>query len=139
VRGPRMKEVFMTLVPPRILIAEDNRVMSEVMRFNLQRAGFEVEAVSNGRRAWERLQQEPFSILLTDHQMPEMAGDELCRNLRQSTLNQDIPVIMISAKGYELDVEMLHSELRITKVLFKPFSPRQIVESVSQILHAIEA
>jgi CheY-like chemotaxis protein len=129
----------MTLVPARILIAEDNRVMSEVMRFNLQRAGFEVETVLNGRRAWERLQEQPYSILLTDHQMPEMAGDELCRQLRQSSLNQDIPVIMISAKGYELDVDMLYSELRISKILFKPFSPRQIVECVSQILHAIEA
>ena len=78
--------------------------MSGVMRFNLQKAGFEVEVAENGRIAAEWLMAEPFDLLLTDFQMPEMDGDELCRRLRECPLNDEIPIIMVSAKGFELDI-----------------------------------
>lgn len=121
----------------RILIAEDSCVMSGVMRFNLQKAGFEVEVAENGRIAAERLLAEPFDLLLTDFQMPEMDGDELCRRLRECPLNDEIPIIMVSAKGFELDIPSLQAELGIVEVIYKPFSPRQIVETVNQVLSVV--
>ncbi|WP_417849084.1 response regulator [Thalassoglobus sp.] len=118
----------------RVLIAEDSRVMAKVMQLNLARAGFEAEVAENGLLAWERLCEEPFDLLLTDFQMPEMEGDELCRLLRQCPLNADIPVILVSAKGFEIDVPGLKREVGIAAVIYKPFSPRQIVETVKRTL-----
>lgn len=131
----RLRDRTMEEFKPRILIAEDSRVMADVMRFNLLRAGYEVEAVGNGRLAWERLEEQPYDLLITDFQMPEMEGDELCRLLRQCPLNQEIPVILVSAKGYEIDTPALQAELGISEVIFKPFSPRQIIETVARILY----
>lgn len=121
----------------RILIAEDSRVMSGVMRFNLERAGYEVDAVLNGRLASERLLVEPYDLLITDFQMPEMEGDELCRFLRQCPLNDEIPVIMVSSKAFELDIPALQRELGIAEVIYKPFSPRQIIDTVTQVLAGV--
>ncbi|QDT33658.1 response regulator [Thalassoglobus polymorphus] len=118
----------------RVLIAEDSRVMAKVMQLNLARAGFEAEVAENGLLAWERLCEEPFDLLLTDFQMPEMEGDELCRLLRQCALNADIPVILVSAKGFEIDIPGLKREVGIADVIYKPFSPRQIVETVKRTL-----
>lgn len=118
----------------RVLIAEDSRVIADVIRFNLSRAGYEVETVANGGLAWERLLAAPFDLLITDFQMPELDGDELCRRLRLCPLNDEIPVILISAKGFELDLPAIQIELGIAEVLYKPFSPRQIVDLVRQTL-----
>lgn len=118
----------------RVLIAEDSRVISDVLRLNLNRAGFSTETALNGRLAWERLLAEPFDLLITDFQMPEIEGDELCRLLRQCPLNDEIPVILVSSKGFELDLETLQSELEISELVYKPFSPRQIVETVKRVL-----
>lgn len=111
--------------------------MSGVIEFNLVRAGYETVAVVNGRLAWERLLAEPYDLLITDLQMPEMDGDELCRNLRQCPLNDEIPVIMVSSKGFEMDIPAMQLELGISEVIYKPFSPRQIVESVSHVLSTV--
>ena len=118
----------------RVLIAEDSRVISDVIRLNLNRAGFETEAAANGRLAWERLLSEQFDLLITDFQMPEIEGDELCRLLRQCPLNNNIPVILVSSKGFELDFETLQNELGISELVLKPFSPRQIVETANRVL-----
>jgi two-component system alkaline phosphatase synthesis response regulator PhoP len=118
----------------RVLIAEDSRVISDVMRLSLNRAGFVTEAALNGRLAWERLLSERFDLLITDFQMPEIEGDELCRLLRQCPVNDDIPVILVSSKGFELDLETLQNELGIAELVYKPFSPRKIVETVTSVL-----
>ena len=118
----------------RVLIAEDNRVMSDVVCFNLERSGISVEAVYDGRKALRRLQETHFDALLSDYQMPEMDGVELCRSVRKSGPNQDIPIVMISAKGYELDISQLTNELRLSRIIYKPFSPRQVIEAVQRVL-----
>lgn len=123
--------------PQRVLVAEDSAVISNVIKMNLEKAGFEVEVAENGKIAAERLDAEPFDLLLTDYQMPEMDGDELCRRLRQSPLNDEIPIIMVSAKGFELDVPALTAELGIAKFVYKPFSPRNIIQTVNQVLATV--
>lgn len=124
----------MTAPKTRVLIAEDNRIMSDVLRFNLERNGFDVVAALNGRLALERLEQQEFDILLSDYQMPELDGEQLCRAARRTPLNSAIPIIMISAKGYELNVARLKQELGLSAVLYKPFSPRQVAETITSVL-----
>lgn len=112
---------------PRILVAEDNRVLADVLRFNLQRAGFAVTVALNGTIAIAHLQQEVFDLLITDFQMPGVNGEQLCQFVREELKLDQLPILMCSAKGLELDIESLKSEYGVSQVIDKPFSMRQIV------------
>ena len=118
----------------KVLVVEDNRAMAKVLAFNLQRAGFDADVALSPRDAWELLSSKKFDFISTDHQMPEMSGEEFVRCLRADERYTDIPVLMCSAKRYELDTEGLMKELGIIRFLFKPFSPQEIVEIVRTTL-----
>ena len=118
----------------RVLVVEDNQVMADVIRFNLERAGFSVSVASDGHEALQFIQTQRFDFVITDYQMPQMSGDEFCRRLRQHQWHAEVPVLMCSAKGLELDMQSLQEELRIDKILFKPFSPRELVDFVRATL-----
>jgi CheY-like chemotaxis protein len=119
--------------PGRILIAEDNRILADVMRFNLQKVGFEVIAVENGTVAVEQLKTQAFDLLITDYQMPGLDGEQLCKVVRQDLKLEHMPIVMCSAKGFEINIEQLKSNYGVSKVIFKPFSLREVVE-ISQSL-----
>jgi CheY-like chemotaxis protein len=114
----------------RILLAEDNVVMARVLSFNLSRAGFDVHVCQNGRLALEAAQAESFALIITDYQMPEMNGEDLCRQIRQRPEYHHTPVILCSAKGFEIDAERMKAELGITSVIYKPFSPDHVIQLV---------
>lgn len=120
-----------------ILVAEDNAALASVVRFNLQRAGFQVTVARNGRIAWEALQMETFDLIVTDQQMPEMSGCELCQRLRTLDEYRETPVIMLTAKGMELELPRLKIELGIAATFLKPFSPKEIVRAVEEQLEAV--
>ena len=124
----------MDVAGKRVLVAEDNRVMSDVIRFNLQRTGAVVTVAATGSKALEMLLREDFDALLSDYQMPGLNGEELCRSVRQCGRNEQIPIVMISAKGYEIDKPRLQAELGLTRFLHKPFSARQMVDVVQEAL-----
>jgi CheY-like chemotaxis protein len=117
-----------------ILIVDDNRIMADVVRFNLERSGYTVTVAENGRVAADLVQIKQFDFIITDYQMPEMNGEVFCRFLRQNARHANVPVLMCSAKGLELDTNRLKDELGISEILFKPFSLRQIVEIVRTAL-----
>jgi len=123
-------------MPGRILIAEDDRVLSEIVRFSLDRAGYEVVVAHDGSTALQEVQQNRFDLIISDYQMPRLNGEELCRRVREDSANRETPIIFCSAKGYEVYTEQLTSELQLSAVFFKPFSPRELVESVSNTLNA---
>lgn len=120
-----------------ILVAEDNAALASVVRFNLERAGFQVIVANNGLQAWEKLQHDPIDLLVTDQQMPEMTGAELCETLRSVPDFAELPVIMLTAKGMELELPRLRDELKITATFLKPFSPKEIVKAVEDCLAAV--
>ncbi len=62
----------------RILVADDNAALALVVRFHLEQAGFQVTVARNGKEAWKLLQSQAFDLLVTDQQMPELSGCELC-------------------------------------------------------------
>ena len=66
----------------RILIAEDNATIAKILRFTLRKHGYEVEVAANGIEAWDRVQNEQFDLIITDHRMPKMTGIEFCLRLR---------------------------------------------------------
>jgi CheY-like chemotaxis protein len=116
----------------RVLVVEDNRVMADVMRFNFNRAGFSTTMALNGRIAWDLLQTETFQLLVTDFQMPEMDGGELCRRIRAESRFDGLPIILLTAKGMEIDRDRLSRELGLSLILYKPFSPRQLVAAAEE-------
>lgn len=120
-----------------ILVAEDNAALASVVRFNLERAGFQVTVAHNGRAAWEAVQDETFDLVITDQQMPEMTGCEFCAKFRSVDRFRDTPVIMLTAKGMELELPKLKAELGIAATFLKPFSPREIVAAVEDELELV--
>jgi len=120
-----------------ILVAEDNAALASVVRFSLHRAGFQVTVAHNGRAAWEAVQEEAFDLIVTDQQMPEMTGCEFCAKLRTLDQYRDTPVIMLTAKGMELELPRLKAELGIAATFLKPFSPKEIVKAVEFHLEAV--
>lgn len=118
----------------RILIAEDDTVLADILRFNLQQAGFEVVVANDGLSAANHVRSEPFDLVVSDHQMPGMTGYELCKLVRQESPNPGAAIYFCSAKGYELDTEKIAAELDIARLVVKPFSPRELVESIRETL-----
>jgi CheY-like chemotaxis protein len=121
----------------RILVAEDNAAMASVVQFNLERAGFFVTVAHDGLTAWEFLQEESFDLLLTDQQMPGMTGCQLCEHVRAVAALADMPVILLTAKGLELELPRIRDELKITATFLKPFSPKEVVKAVEDCLAAV--
>jgi DNA-binding response OmpR family regulator len=117
----------------RILVAEDNRVLADVLRFNLQRAGFQVVVASNGQLAIEQLKQAAFDLLITDYQMPVVDGEELCRTIRLQLHIDQMPILVCSAKGYEVDNARLTAQYSVSKIILKPFSMREIVSLTEEL------
>ena len=118
-------------------MVEDNAALARVVQFNLERAGFEVVVTNNGRQAFTALQGEAsFDLVVTDQQMPVMTGVELCQQMRACERFAHTPVIMLTAKGLELELSQLQRELGISLVLPKPFSPHGLVEAIQELLSA---
>lgn len=117
-----------------ILVADDNLAMLGVIRFNLEAAGFQVTGVNCGPVAWKLLGEQDFDLVLVDFQMPEMTGGELSRRMRNDPRLARVPLILLTAKGFELDVDYFKSVLSVSDIIFKPFSPRELVRRVTECL-----
>lgn len=118
----------------RALIVDDNLALARVMQFALDRAGFDTQTARNGQLALEIAEQSLFDVVVTDHQMPEMTGVELCRELRKLPHYKDCPVFLLTAKGLELELPRLREELGVSGVFSKPFSPAAVVKAVEDVL-----
>ena len=114
----------------RILLAEDNVTFAKVLCFALEAKGFSVQAARNGRAALEFAQQDVFDVVITDHNMPEMNGADLCRHLRADGRYNQTPLIMMSAFCRDLDWAKLHNELQLSVFFAKPFSPTDLIKQV---------
>ncbi|MCA9217120.1 MAG: response regulator [Planctomycetales bacterium] len=123
----------------KILIAEDNAALSNVLRFHLTRVGHDVTVAPNGKIALDAFQQQTFDLLITDHQMPKMTGIELCENIRATNNAFHGPILLLTAKRLELDIESLVDNLDISRVFSKPFSPTEIAAVVDELLESSNA
>jgi two-component system alkaline phosphatase synthesis response regulator PhoP len=119
---------------PRILLCDDEIHITRAAHMKLSRAGFDVEMASDGQAGWEAIQRQMPSLLVTDFQMPRLDGLELCRRLREYPPTRELPVILLTAKGYEYDWDQISRELSLTKVIAKPFSPRELLQTVQETL-----
>lgn len=123
----------------KILIVDDNVALARVIQFAMDGAGFETVTASNGRIAFDLAKESPFDMVITDQQMPEMTGSELCRNLRELPEYKACPIILLTAKGLELELPRLQREFEIDATFSKPFSPSALVKTVNELLAAAVA
>jgi DNA-binding response OmpR family regulator len=117
-----------------ILLADDEAHILRAAEIKFKRNGFEVRCASDGEEAWSLIQEHRPDILITDCQMPRLDGLSLARRIRATPSVASLPIVMLTAKGYELRSENVQEELRLEAVLAKPFSPRDLVARVEAIL-----
>jgi DNA-binding response OmpR family regulator len=120
----------------RILVAEDERDIRELIGFTLRFAGFEVVLVENGVEAMERATVEQPDMILLDVRMPKMSGYDVCRNLKADPVTCDIPIVFLSAKGQEREIEQ-GLDSGALEYIVKPFAPDELINQVRDILQRV--
>ena len=117
----------------KILIAEDERDIRDLIQFTLTFAGHEVVTSINGEEALQAAALEQPDLILMDVRMPRMSGYEACQKLKADPVLGKIPVVFLSAKGQESEVQ---TGLRAGAVeyILKPFSPDYLIERVAAII-----
>ncbi len=117
----------------KILIAEDERDIRDLVAFTLRFAGYEVFAASNGEEALDMASKVNPDIILMDVRMPRMTGYEACRAMKADPDLKDIPVVFLSAKGQESEIQQ-GLDAGAEAYLLKPFAPDQLTSRVKEIL-----
>lgn len=117
----------------KILIAEDERDIRDLVAFTLRFAGHEVFTASNGEEAVDMAPKVNPDIILMDVRMPRMTGYEACKVMKQNPDLKDIPVVFLSAKGQEAEIQQ-GLEAGAEEYLLKPFAPDQLTSHVKAIL-----
>ena len=116
-----------------ILVADDETHILNVVSLKLRNAGFNVITARDGQEALEMAQQNHPDLLITDYHMPQLSGLELCQRLKQDNGTSNIPAIMLTARGYHLEPHDTEQS-GILRMLSKPFSPRQLLSTVNEVL-----
>src|SRR5688572_24557276 len=116
-----------------ILVADDESHILHVVSLKLRNAGFRVLTARDGAEALEIAQQQHPDLLITDYHMPQLSGLELCQRMKQDERTSDIPAIMLTARGYHLEPRDTEQS-GILRMLSKPFSPRQLLTTVNEVL-----
>lgn len=116
-----------------ILVVEDDLHISKLVRYNLEKSGFKCSLSISGEDALEVLDREPVDLIILDLMLPKMDGLSVCREIRQDKRLKDIPIIILTAKGEEVD-RLIGFELGADDYIVKPFSPRELVLRVKAIL-----
>jgi CheY-like chemotaxis protein len=122
----------------KILIAEDERDIRDLIAFTLRFAGYEVLTANNGEEAVAMTQKELPDLVLTDVRMPKMTGYEACKQIKADPHTQHIPVVFLSAKGQEAEVQS-GLAAGADEYLLKPFAPDQLTRKVAEILSKAKA
>jgi two-component system phosphate regulon response regulator PhoB len=117
----------------RILVVDDEPDLLELVRFNLSQAGFEVETAADGRQGLEAIRQRPPDLLILDLMLPDLPGMDVCREIRADPELRRLPIIMLTARGEELD-RVVGFELGADDYVTKPFSPRELTLRVQAVL-----
>jgi two-component system alkaline phosphatase synthesis response regulator PhoP len=118
----------------KILIAEDERDILELIQFTLQYGGYEVIPVSNGSEAWEMTKRELPNLALLDVRMPGMSGYEVCKQIKSNRDTKHIPVVFLSAKGQESEIKNGYDSGAVDYIL-KPFAPDQLLNRLLEVLN----
>ena len=116
-----------------ILVVDDEPDILELIRLNLSQAGYRIETAMTGSEALGLLERSAPDLVVLDLMLPDMSGTEVCRQIRNRPRSSAIPVVMLTAKGEEID-RVIGFEVGADDYVTKPFSPRELLLRVEAIL-----
>jgi two-component system phosphate regulon response regulator PhoB len=122
---------------PHILVVEDEEPLLELLRYNFEKAGYAVETIADGDQAGTRLKETVPDLLVLDWMLPGLSGIELCRRLRQTAATQNLPIIMLTARGEESD-RVRGFETGADDYVVKPFSVNELVARAAALLRRMK-
>ncbi|MCE9628166.1 MAG: response regulator [Candidatus Eisenbacteria bacterium] len=117
----------------RILVVDDEIYIVHILDFSLGMEGYEVVTALDGEQALEKARTEKPDLIVLDIMMPKLDGYETCKRLKADATTKDVPVILLSAKGRNVD-QKVGFEVGADDYITKPFSPRKLVERINAIL-----
>lgn len=117
----------------KILIVDDEPDLAELVSYNLKKEGFEVASASDGEEALKKIRKGNFNLVILDLMLPGIQGMELCRILRNDPKTKHLAIIMLTARGEDVD-KILGLEMGADDYIAKPFSPRELVARVKAVL-----
>jgi two-component system, OmpR family, alkaline phosphatase synthesis response regulator PhoP len=120
----------------KVLVVDDEIHIVHVVAIKLRNNGYEVITAENGGEAFKIACEEKPDVIVTDFQMPVMTGLEMVEALRRNPETADVPVIMLTARGFAID-DNQKQQLHIAECLSKPFSPKELLRTVEDVLHQI--
>jgi len=118
----------------KVLVVDDEIHIVHVVAIKLRNNGYEVIAAANGAEALDLLCSEKPDIVVTDLQMPIMTGLELVEKIRRNQQTKDMPVILLTARNFAIE-DKQKKDLQISDCLSKPFSPKELLRSIQDILY----
>jgi two-component system, OmpR family, alkaline phosphatase synthesis response regulator PhoP len=121
-----------------ILIADDETHILNVLSIKLQNAGYNVVTAQDGEEAYQLACEHKPDLVITDYQMPKLSGLELCTRLRGTSGTQDVPAVMLTARGFSM-ADRDTSQDNIREVITKPFSPREVLALVQRLIGEVPA
>jgi len=119
--------------PKHILVVDDEADLVELVSYNLKKEGFNIDSALDGETALTKLKKGRYDLVVLDLMLPGIQGMELCRILRNDPKTEALPIIMLTAKGEEVD-KILGLEMGADDYVTKPFSPRELVARVKAVL-----
>ena len=122
---------------PRILIIEDERALTRVLCYNLEREGYEVVVAHDGLEGLRRAQTQPVDVIILDLMLPTLNGLDVCRELRASERTRDIPIVMLTAKAEETD-QIVGFSLGADDYVTKPFSVKVLLQRIKALRRRLD-
>jgi len=123
--------------PKHILVVDDEADLVELVSYNLRKEGFAVDSASDGETALTKIRKGRYDLVVLDLMLPGIQGIELCRILRNEPETAGLPIIMLTAKGEEVD-RILGLEMGADDYMTKPFSPRELIARVRAVLRRLK-
>lgn len=120
----------------KILVIEDEQDIAELVSYNLEKEGYTVSSSPSGEDGVGAVKREPPDLVVLDLMLPGVDGVEVCRSLKSSPTTKNIPIIMMSAKGEEVDI-VRGLEVGAEDYITKPFSPKILVARVKAVLRRL--
>ena len=124
-------------MPQTILVVDDERDIVELVRYNLAQAGYRVVSATDGRQAVEMARRERPDLVVLDLMLPVLPGAEVARMLKQDEKTRGIPIVMLTARGEEVD-RVVGFELGADDYVVKPFSPGELVARVDAVMRRVD-
>ena len=119
----------------RILLCDDEAHIVRAAEIKFSARGFKVQVAFDGEEGWEKLLERMADVVIVDCQMPRLNGIAFAERIHNDPRTVHVPVIMLTGKGFELSHQEMREKYNILAVLSKPFSPRNLLERVEQLLN----